>query len=301
MGPMAEILRIGKWEATKLLKNNSLNRPTSERTVERYAKLMREGRWTLSCDAIGLDKNKQLINGQHRLKAVVASDTDQLFMVIHNLDRKAFEVADTGKRRSAMDVLAIDGRKHTAVLAALSKMIYPYLNDADGVTVRLLRGDTENVEVVDLVRQYPKLEEIAGKAQALTRVSQPRNLLDPRLIGFALTLYGARFANTSYWLTTLLTGLGLEADNPLYVYRNYLLNDVQSGRKGHTVNLVGERLALLITVLNDCVAGKKSTKLPAWQRKQPMPQPVGITPEIVAESLVYPAVEVEQVPEEVAA
>lgn len=292
---MAEILRIGKWEATRLLKHNDLNRPTSEATVERYAKLMREGRWTLSCDAIGIDRDKQLINGQHRLKAVILSDTDQSFMVIHNLDRKAFEVADTGKRRSAMDVLAIDGRKNTAILAALSKMVYPYLNEERAVTPRLLRGSAENVEVVNLVRQYPKLEEIAGKAQALTRISQPRNLLDPRLIGFALTLYGSQFTNTQYWLTTLLTGLGLEANNPLYLYRNYLLNDLQSGRKGHTINLVGERLVLLISVLNDCVSGKKGTKLPTWQRKQPMPQPVGITPEVVAESLTLKALQLDEV------
>jgi hypothetical protein len=282
---MAEILRITKWEATKLLKQNDLNRPTSERTVQRYAKLMRDGRWTLSCDAIGIDRNKQLINGQHRLRAVIESDTAQMFMVIHNLDRKAFEVADTGKRRSAMDVLAIDGRKHTATLAAVSKMIYPYLNENGEVSMRVLRGDTENVEVVNLVRQYPRLEEIAGKATQLVHISQPKKLLEPRLIAFVLALYGARFTNTPYWLTTLLTGIGLEGDNPLYVYRNRLLSDVHSGQKSHSMNQVGERLALLITVLNDCVSGTRRNGLPGWQRKTPMPQPVGITAELVKASL----------------
>lgn len=68
-----EVREITSDIALKWLEENTNNRPINERAVERYAKDMREGRWGVSDSVIAFDTKGRLINGQHRLWAVVES------------------------------------------------------------------------------------------------------------------------------------------------------------------------------------------------------------------------------------
>ena len=52
-----------------------------------------------------------LIDGQHRLAAVVDADVPVAMTVYTEVDDGTFDVLDTGKRRNAADVLAIEGEK----------------------------------------------------------------------------------------------------------------------------------------------------------------------------------------------
>lgn len=96
--------------ARQMLEKNVGNRPVSKDTVEHYARLMQNGEWSVTPDAIGFDITGRLINGQHRLMAIIKSNTAQTFFVVDNLPWNAFSVTDEGRKRSASDILSI-GRK----------------------------------------------------------------------------------------------------------------------------------------------------------------------------------------------
>lgn len=93
--------------ARMMLENNIGNRPVSKDTVECYARLMLNNEWGITPDAIGFDVNGRLINGQHRLMAIIKSNMAQTFFVVDDLPINSFSVTDEGKKRTASDILFI--------------------------------------------------------------------------------------------------------------------------------------------------------------------------------------------------
>lgn len=92
------------WLDTK----NSHNRPVSQSTVERYVQEMRAGRWVNNAQPIIFGKpSDRLLNGQHRLKAIVISGVSVECTITWGVDDNAFDTIDDGNKRSLADVLAI--------------------------------------------------------------------------------------------------------------------------------------------------------------------------------------------------
>jgi hypothetical protein len=58
---------------------------------------------------IAFDTNGVLVDGQHRLAAIVEADLPVELTVFTEVGQGAFDVLDTGKRRNAADILAIEG------------------------------------------------------------------------------------------------------------------------------------------------------------------------------------------------
>ena len=83
------------------------NWPVSKATVDAYARIMRDGKWSIAPDAIAFDINGNLINGVHRLKAVIESGTTQEFFVVAGLPLEALASTDTCRHRTGGEVLYI--------------------------------------------------------------------------------------------------------------------------------------------------------------------------------------------------
>lgn len=67
------------------------------------------GEWFLSPDAIAIDQDWKLVNGQHRLMAVIKADMGQEFLVILNVSRRMGKVCDQGRNRNVRDLLHFQG------------------------------------------------------------------------------------------------------------------------------------------------------------------------------------------------
>lgn len=84
---------------------------------------MKDGEWLVSPDAIAFDFSGRLINGQHRLKAIVNSGETVTCLVVWNLPPEAFKIADVGVKRTGGDVLRIEGFKNPEELAAVCRLV----------------------------------------------------------------------------------------------------------------------------------------------------------------------------------
>jgi hypothetical protein len=89
--------------------------------VRAFADAMSRGDWTVTRQGIALDVNSVLVDGQHRLAAIVEADVAVDMTVFTEVNEGTFDVLDTGKRRNAADVLAIEGEKSSTMLAALPR------------------------------------------------------------------------------------------------------------------------------------------------------------------------------------
>lgn len=112
--------------AIELLKSNTRNRPMKQRLVLDYARQMRDGLWKENGEPIIISDGNVLLDGQHRLAAIVKSNTSHNILIVSGVNGDVFDTIDTGKTRSGSDVLATSGVKHYSLISAgvLNYMIF---------------------------------------------------------------------------------------------------------------------------------------------------------------------------------
>ena len=102
--------------AAWLAKNAQHNRPMRPTVVAGYAQQMQRGQWQLTHQGVAFDVNGILIDGQHRLSAVVQSNCIVPMMVTMNAPSVSFEALDCGIGRTIGDRL----RMNPAVVALIT-------------------------------------------------------------------------------------------------------------------------------------------------------------------------------------
>ena len=86
-------------------------RPTK---VDQYVGILRRGLWKETGEAIKIDWNGILIDGQHRLAAIIKSGMPAKLDIRYGLPPEAFDVIDTGAVRQLYDVLPVPYPKQVA-------------------------------------------------------------------------------------------------------------------------------------------------------------------------------------------
>lgn len=154
--PRTELITITPAMATKWLATTKRNRSLSPATVKAYAADMRAGAWKITHQGIGFDVDGALVDGQHRLSAVIEADIPVTMPVTHGLPRDAQDVIDAPRVRTVKDQLElIDGVKNAMGKAAVCKIVYALENNVRGSpkltlhqTRELLTRDSERMDRV---------------------------------------------------------------------------------------------------------------------------------------------------------
>lgn len=115
-------------KAAEWLKLNTSNRPLSVAWIERLAAIILDGQWRINGDAIRFDLEGRLLDGQHRLHAVLVANKPIESYVARGVSDDAFDTIDQGHKRTNADVLARRGEKHYVCLAAAASRVWQYEN-----------------------------------------------------------------------------------------------------------------------------------------------------------------------------
>ena len=121
-----EVREITPQEASEILATKNVkNRKTNKNHVNALALNMTNGTWRYNADPIRFDANDVLIDGQHRLFAVVMAQKPILFKIVRGLDPEAFKVIDMeAKSRNLADLFKIDGIPHYTGIASIIGRYY---------------------------------------------------------------------------------------------------------------------------------------------------------------------------------
>lgn len=117
--------------AAHWLQNNFVNRPLTEDTVRSYARDMVNGVWVATHQGIAFNDLDHLIDGQHRLSAIVMCGLTIRMMVTFGLPSRiagramtTMDAVDRGKTRSVADQLKIQhGLKNGSAIAMICASI----------------------------------------------------------------------------------------------------------------------------------------------------------------------------------
>ncbi len=131
----AEVRQVTPEQAALWLTANTSNRFMRKRRVELLAHDMAAGTFTLTPDAIAFNRDGTLINGQHRLAAVVKAGVAVPLIVAYGLPDEAYDATDDGLKRSLGDSLRRRGVLSANQVAAVVNLTSR--NGRDGVNMRV--------------------------------------------------------------------------------------------------------------------------------------------------------------------
>lgn len=121
------VVEISPVEAEFLLGTSEVNRNMRHHVVNKYARDMDGGRWILSGESIKIDWDGKLIDGEHRLRAIISSGKTIKMVVNVGLEPEAQSVMDSGAKRTIGDRFAFAGfsdRKYGARIAAAARVCW---------------------------------------------------------------------------------------------------------------------------------------------------------------------------------
>lgn len=112
-------------------REDTLQRNLRPSAVRDYATEMKAGRWTYNHQGICFDVNGGIVDGQHRMHAVVESGVSILQNCSFGapaatLDEGAFGTVDIGRKRTAGDIFYMHGVKSSKVAATVTRRVWQY-------------------------------------------------------------------------------------------------------------------------------------------------------------------------------
>ena len=106
-------------KAREYLNTSTGNRPLSKVFILSYADTMKKGAWLLNGVPIIFDVNGHLLDGHHRLQAVITAGIPVRFDVMRGAPAEAFSTYDNGRHRTVGQLLAMQGVKHYNLIGSI--------------------------------------------------------------------------------------------------------------------------------------------------------------------------------------
>jgi hypothetical protein len=230
------IEQITPAAAAALLGLNQGNRAIRRARVEQSAREMADGRWQTTYEAIAVTTDGRLLNGQHRLLAIVRSGVTVPMAIARDVDPEMYRVIDSGLVRQAADRLGVKGAR---TKAAIARMYDAYLRVMGGAGWNVIR-DLSDAQVIDVV-EYIGTEAITNAAEVSRRIYAATGAPESATGAAYLLIRGLAGAD-DFW-RGLEDGAGLDAHDPRLVLRNHLNRSrLEKGRRRDTHGV----LALLL-------------------------------------------------------
>lgn len=218
--------------AEKYLEKNITNRQLSQKLVNRYVKTILAGEWLLDGQTIKFSENGTLLDGQHRLSAIMLSDTPLQTIVVRGLDPAAFQTIDTGKRRTMGDALYVCGYKNVNILSSAIRVAHVIeSNKLKNIYPALFNGiKISNIQVIELAKQK---QDIVESVRATgSEYDYTKKLLGPGGAAGLHYIFNKKDKKLCEILYAgLATGANLPRDSVILDVRNKLIRNLTEVRK----------------------------------------------------------------------
>lgn len=271
IGLHAEVVLVTPALAEGWLGKNIQNRPLRRAKIAGFSRDMRSGAWLLTGEPIKFDTNGRLIDGQHRLLALIDSGATVQMLVVTGLDEEVKAVLDTGSARTPGDMLGIvAGTRNASAIAAIARLAvawdhgFRWFNNYKPTHAQILDYVTNPLNA-----HIHRAAEVGGYGSRYVACK-------PSILGLSFYLCARRDRPEAeeFFVTQLIESTGLAAGDPAQTLNRKLALDAD--KIGQTADF--NKLAYILTAWNHYRAGTKTTRLIApkgvgWTHETfPMPR-----------------------------
>jgi hypothetical protein len=210
-------------KATTLLEHNQNNRPISDQHVQRIARQILEGKWKYNGDTIKISDTGDVLDGQHRLWAIIEAQIAVDTVIVYGIERDAFSTIDTVRKlRSAGDTIALNGQVgyRSIIGSALAWLL------------RWQRGVLENYKAPPNRIENSDIEAAfaahRGMERAVAAAVKARRVANPAITGFCYYVMSNQNPKIAeQFLEVLIDPAGVSVSHPFFRLRSYFLTDKQ--------------------------------------------------------------------------
>ena len=266
--PGVTLVDVTPEVATRWLEANTHNRRLSPDLVSQYARDMATGHWTFTGDPIKFAHDGTVLDGQHRLHAVVRAEKTVRLLVVNDLAVEAQKDMDKGRKRQVADTLRLDGVKNSNLVAAAARVAMLVEMDRQPTT-RTSKGTSfSHNEVLDFIEAHPGLHDAAAAAMHY----QPKIDLRPAVIACAWW-YCSRVSSvaTEEFFESIATLATTGKGDP----RAALIQRLASARRNSEQLSAHTQLSMVLRVWNAWRKGQQMGRVQVENRSgEPFPVPV---------------------------
>lgn len=217
--PDVKLVDVTPEQAKKMLTRSSFkNRSVSGAAVRKYARDMKNGNWDIMTpNLISVTESGDILDGQHRLRAVVLAGVTVPLWIANGVDPRA-SIYDRGRSRSAKDILCFEGFDVTAKDVAVVRWLFRYCFSAEQITdsqiKKYLEKHCDEIRLASDLTHYRNNKSITKKAAIAASAYQAlRCGVDRKKLGDFFAMVNSGIPNKE-WETSP------------FVVRNYILEHV---------------------------------------------------------------------------
>jgi hypothetical protein len=240
------IEEINAAKAKQYLTLNLRNRTLRQHRVNRYAEQMTRGQWKETGDPIRFSVTGQLLDGQHRLAAIIAADVTLKAIVIRDVSDDVFPVLDSGLSRTPADTLGSGHEKSASHKAAAIRQLLVVELGGDPRK----SDDLQTITRIDISEYYGNhVEEVSAAVHTASRMYEAFAGGNRSAWGaFIIMAYRIHPELAEEFIEGVRLGTNLEIGDPRLALRNWLANK-------RALPNAGAHLGLLIKTWNAWIKG----------------------------------------------
>lgn len=240
--------------ATQLLEHNAYNRPVSDAHVSRIARQIIEDKWKFNGDTIKISETNDVLDGQHRLWAVIEAKRAIETIIVRGIARDAFATVDTiRKQRSGADILSLAGanKSRLQVAAAVKWLVSYQKTNQDLKLWKKPEFRVENSDIELTFKHHPAI------AEAVERVKHLHDLMSIGALAFVYYVAVSKNQELADQMIEILDApAGTAQSNPFFRLRQALIADRKYFHKNSLI-----QIALAFKALNAAKEGKRMERL----------------------------------------
>lgn len=208
--------------ARKWLGTQEKNRKPVAAHVAFLKSVMEREAWGVAQPII-FDSKGHLIDGQHRMLAVIEHGAPVKFAVMRGVEPSLWSALDTGRGRKGSDVLSAEGRTQASLLAATLRLVW---QDEIGVLGSAApEARPTNADILDRDLEHPEIGREVLNAVGVNKYAR----VAPIAFLYWRTFRANRVVAEAFW-SGVLTGEGLKRGTPPYLLHSLLI-DQRTGRR----------------------------------------------------------------------
>ena len=159
------------------------NRNISKAVVDSYAITMKAGKWLLNGEAIVFDIDGILLNGHHRLHAIIKAGVPIQTFVTRGVEHESYTTFDCGRHRTVGQLIGMRGIKNYNAVASAVQLSYRLKNGhsvSEGLSATKRLGKTNS----DMIAYFNTDAELFIEAGAFsTQIRSECPILDKSIVG----------------------------------------------------------------------------------------------------------------------
>lgn len=224
---------------------------------------MRGGLWKFNGETLKFSKSGKLLDGQHRLNALIESGTTQKFYVIQGLPDDTMSTIDTGITRGAADILKLNGFEYSTLAASVLRGLMQLKDGNFSNQKQYSNSLISNETILEFAKKNRNT--VAHVCEVAQKHYMEFKMLSPTIYGvFYYNIHLKNRFKADKFMNQLSKGVGLTENDAIFHFRKKIIDEKIKGLKLSKK----AQYFYLYKCWNFFLEGKQVKRLPSFDDKK---------------------------------